>query len=129
LNIQLAQAEVSVVKPKKQTNPTYDCKVKESTAITAEQQSLQPQQVRTYSNATAVGTKIKEKKILTFERPETCKDFQMRYPHLHRQPLNAVWEGVHPGSTPSNHSGTLHAAELPGLALPSHQVFNHCFRP
>ena len=64
LSIQLAQAEVSVVKPKKQTNPTYDCKVKESTAITAERQGLQPQQVRTYSNATAVGTKIKEKKYL-----------------------------------------------------------------
>ena len=39
--------------------------------------------------------------------------------HLHCQPLNEIWEGVDPGSIPSRHSGTLHAPELPGLALPS----------
>ena len=44
----------------------------------------------------------------------------MRYPHLHCQPLIGVWEGVDPGSTPSSHSGVLHAPELPlvGPAFP-----------
>ena len=36
-----------------------------------------------------------------------------RYPHLHYQPLNEVWEGVGPGSSPSGHSHTLHAPVLP----------------
>ena len=36
-----------------------------------------------------------------------------RYPHLHCQPLNEIWEGVDPGSTPSGHSGKLLAPELP----------------
>jgi len=36
----------------------------------------------------------------------------MRYPHLHCQPLNEVWEGVYPHSTPSSHSDALHAPEL-----------------
>jgi len=36
-----------------------------------------------------------------------------RYPSLHCQPLNEVWEEVDPGSTPSGHSGALHAPELP----------------
>ena len=38
-----------------------------------------------------------------------------RYPHLHCQPLNEVWGGVHPGFTPFGHSGTLHAPELPSV--------------
>ena len=40
--------------------------------------------------------------------------------HLHCQPLNEVWEGQDPGSTPPGHSGTLHAPELPwvGPAFP-----------
>jgi len=48
------------------------------------------------------------------------------------QPLNEGWEGVDPGSTPSSLSCiALHWMHLssPGLALPSHQVLNHCFRP
>ena len=36
----------------------------------------------------------------------------MRFPYLHCQPLNEVWEGRDPGSTPSSPSGTLHAVEL-----------------
>jgi len=51
-----------------------------------------------------------------------------RYPHLLYQPLNEGWEGVDPGFTPSSHSGALHALSSPGLALPSHQVLNHCFK-
>ena len=31
---------------------------------------------------------------------------------LHFQPLNEIWEGVYPGSTPSGNSGALHAPEL-----------------
>ena len=36
------------------------------------------------------------------------------------QPLNEGWEGVDPGSTPSDHSGSLHAPEHPwvGPAFP-----------
>lgn len=40
------------------------------------------------------------------------RDLQ-RYPCLHCQPLNGVWEGVNPGSTPSSPSGALHVPELP----------------
>ena len=36
-----------------------------------------------------------------------------RYPCLHCQPLNEVWEGVDPGPTSSSHSGAVHAPELP----------------
>jgi len=39
----------------------------------------------------------------------------IKHPYYHCQPLNAVWEGVHPGSTPSSHLGSLHAPELPWL--------------
>ena len=35
------------------------------------------------------------------------------YPPVSCQPLNEVWEGVNPDSTPSTHSGTLHTPELP----------------
>jgi len=50
-----------------------------------------------------------------------------RYPHLRCQPLNKVWEGMDPGSAPSNHSHCMHLSP-PGLALSSHQVLNHCFK-
>ena len=53
----------------------------------------------------------------------------MIYPQLHCQPLNEIWEEVDPGSIPSNHSGTLHAAELPWVGPAFHQVLSHCFRP
>jgi len=54
--------------------------------------------------------------------PERC-------PCLHCQPLKEIWERVDPGSTPS--ITQVHCMHLssPGLALPSHQVLNHCFRP
>ena len=46
--------------------------------------------------------------------------YPAKYPHLHCQPLNEVWEGADPGSIPSGHSGTLHTPELPwvGPAFP-----------
>jgi len=46
----------------------------ESTTIIAEQHYPWLQQVRTCSNATAVDTKIKN--LLTFRRPQACKDLQ-----------------------------------------------------
>jgi len=48
-----------------------------------------------------------------------------RYPYFHWQPLNEVWEGVDPGSTPS--WDDVHLSS-PGLAQPSHQMLNHCFK-
>ena len=42
--------------------------------------------------------------------------FPVRNPCLPCQPLNEVWEGVDPGSTPSARSGILHAAELPWVS-------------
>jgi len=47
----------------------------------------------------------------------------------HYQHLNEIWKRVDPGSTISGHS--VHCIHLssPVLALPSHQVLNHCFRP
>jgi len=51
-----------------------------------------------------------------------------KYLHLHHQPLNEVWEGVDPGSSPSSHSGALHAAELPWVGPAFHQVLNHWFK-
>ena len=52
-----------------------------------------------------------------------------RSPHLHCQPLNEVWAGVDPGSSPSGHSDTLHTPELPWVGPAFHQVLNHCFKP
>jgi len=54
-----------------------------------------------------------KKKLLTFRSPA-------RHPCLHCQPLSQVWDGVHPGSSPSSHSDALHAPELPwvGPAFP-----------
>lgn len=48
----------------------------ESTAMTAEQQGPRLQQVRTYSNATAIGTENKGKKLLTLGRPQVQRDLQ-----------------------------------------------------
>ena len=69
--------------------------------------------------------KKKEENLLTFRRPPA------RYSPFHRQPLNEVWGGSDPGSTPPSHSGALLAPVActcapPGLALPSHQVLNQC---
>ena len=72
--------------------------------------------MRTSPNAAAVNTETKEENLLALGRQGS----PARYPYLHCQPLNEVWEGVDPGSTPSAHSGTLHAPELPcvGPAFP-----------
>jgi len=49
-------------------------------------------------NAAAMHAETKEKKLLTLRRSQVGRDLQTRYPHLHCQPLNEVWEGVGPGS-------------------------------
>ena len=36
-----------------------------------------------------------------------------RCPHLYCLPLNEVWKGADPDSTPSGHSAALHTPELP----------------
>ena len=51
-----------------------------------------------------------------------------RHPHLHCQPFHEGWEGVDPGFTPSDHSGTLHTPELPWAGPAFHQVLHHCFK-
>jgi len=99
----------------------------ESTATTAEQQGPRLQQVRICSNAKTIGTEIKEGTCLP---SEGLRDTE-RYPQLQFQPLNEGWEGVDPGCSPSGHSGAFNCMQLssPGLALPSHQVLHHCFKP
>jgi len=56
---------------------------------------------------------MKEKSCLPLEDLRYIGISDKRCPQLHCQPLNEVWEGVDPGSTPSSHSGTLHTPELP----------------
>jgi len=55
----------------------------------------------------------KGKKQLTFRRPQVHKDLQQNTLTSPCQPLNEVWEGVEPGSTPSHHTGAFHSPELP----------------
>ena len=57
--------------------------------------------------------KMKEKHCLPSEGLRYAEISRAKYPCTHCQPLNVVWEGVEPGSTPSDYSGTLHAPELP----------------
>lgn len=45
-------------------------------------------------------------------RPWVSGDHQTRYPCLHCQLLNVVWEWMDPSFTPSGHSSALHAPEL-----------------
>ena len=66
-------------------------------------------------NAAATAANNVEKELLTFGRPQVGRDLHQDTLYLHCQPLNEVWEGVDPGSIPPNHSGALHAAELPGV--------------
>ena len=57
------------------------------------------------------------------------KGFLVKYLWLHCQPSNEVWERVEPGSTPPvTQVHCLHPSS-PRLALPSHQVLNHWFKP
>ena len=87
--------------------------------IIAGWQSLWLQQIRS-PNAAATDAEIKEKSCLPLEGIRQARISNKRYPHLHCQPFNEVWKGVDPGSTPSNHSSTLLALELPwvGPAFP-----------
>ena len=65
-------------------------------------------------------TKEKKKKnLLAFGTPQVGRKLQQEL-CLYCQLINEVWEGVDPGSTPSGHSGALHAPVLPwvGPAFP-----------
>ena len=84
----------------------------DSTAMTVEQQGPRLQQVRICRNTTAVGTEIKERSCSPLEDLTGRQGSSARYLCLYCQPLNEVSEGD-PGSTPSGHSATLHAPELP----------------
>ena len=89
--------------------------------MTAEQQGPRLQQVKICSNATAISTEIKGgKKASPLQKASGIQGSPTRHPHLHHQPLNEVLERMDSGSSPSNHSGKLHAAELPwvGPAFP-----------
>jgi len=53
----------------------------------------------------------------------------VRSPHLHCQPLNEGWKGwILAAALLVTQMHCLHLSS-PGLALPSHQLLHHCFRP
>jgi len=87
--------------------------------ITAEQQSPRLQQVANMQQP-HTNTQKQRKEIAYLQKTSGRQGSPAKNPYLHCQPLNEVWEGVDPGSTPSAHSGTLHAPELPcvGPAFP-----------
>jgi len=98
--------------------------------IIAGWQSLWLQQTRTSPNAAATDREMKEKSCLPLEGLRKAGISSKRCPHLLCQPLNEVWEGVDPGSTPPvTQVYCIVNLSSPGLALPSHQALNHCFRP
>ena len=88
------------------------CNATESTAMAAQQQSPRLQQVKIFSNATVRDIETKGRSCLPWEGLQQAEIFS-EICCLHCQPLNEVWEGVNPGSTPSSHSGVLHMPELP----------------
>jgi len=97
--------------------------------MTAEQQDPRlQQQVKISSSPTAMGTKTKERICLPSEGLR-YRDLPVRSPHLHCQPLNELWKGwILAPLLLVNQEHCLHLCS-PGLALPSHQVLNHWFRP
>jgi len=78
----------------------------------AEQQKPRLQQMKTCSSATAVGIKLK-KEPTYLQKVSGTQRSPARYLYLPCQPLNEIWEEVDPGSSPSGHSGALHAPGLP----------------
>jgi len=92
------------------------CNTMVSTAMTAEQQSSRPQQARTHSNATAMGTETKERSHLPSEG--------LRYTGISSKiPLPPLPTYMRSGKVHCSHLST------PGLAPPSHQALNHWFKP
>jgi len=97
----------------------------ESTAITAEQQGPRLQRVRICSNAAATGTLEKERSCLPSEVLRYARVSSKSCSCLHCQPLKeGSW--LHPFWSLKVHR--MHLSS-PGLALPTHQVLNHCFIP
>jgi len=76
--------------------------------------------MRTSPNVATVGTETKEEKLHTFGRPQVGRDIQQDTLTSIVIPLNEVWKRVDPSSSPSGHSGALHACEFPwaGRAFP-----------
>ena len=77
--------------------------------------------MRTSPNTAAIDTEIiKKKHCLPSGSLRQAGTSGKKCLHLHCQPLNEVWEGVDPGSTPSSHSGAWLTPELPwvGPAFP-----------
>ena len=93
--------------------------------MTAEQQGHRLQQMRICSNATDVGTEIKERSCLPSEGLRAHRDLQQNAPYLHCQPLNDVCKGCI--VAPPILVTQVHCLHLsfPGLALPSHQVLHY----
>jgi len=101
-------------------------------------QSPRLQQVRISSSAAAIDAETKGKKKTQAKennKQTSLPQEGLRWAgisskgcsHLHCQPLNKVWEGVDPGSTPSSHSGVLHTPELlwvgPAFPLGAQSLF------
>jgi len=83
--------------------------------------------MRTSPNRAA--TEKKGRKSTYFWKASDKQGSPTRSPYFHCQPLNEVWEGMDPGTTPSGHSATLRSPELPWVGPAFHQVLHHCFRP
>ena len=101
----------------------------ESTAITAGWQSHRLQQMRTNPKEATINTKTKEEKITYLQEASSRQGSPAKKNScLHCQPLNEVWEGV--DLSPPLLVTQVHYMHLSssGLALSSHQVFNHCFK-
>jgi len=105
------------------------CNAIESAARTAEQQGSRLQWMGIYSNATTIGTEIKERSCLPSEG--------LRYTGgLHQDTLTSTTNPkmrsgkgcILAPPLPITQENCTHLSS-PGLPPPSHQVFNHCFRP
>jgi len=102
----------------------------ESTATTAEQKGSRLQQVRTCSNATAVGTEIKERSCLPLKGLRYAGIFSK----IPLPPLPALKRGLGRGGSWLQLFWSLRNiactwAPLGWPCLLTHQVLNHCFKP
>ena len=86
--------------------------------MTAEQQGtrLQKKNKNKQANKTqlkCISRRHGNKQATYLQNTSAMQESPEKSPCLHCQPLNEVWEGVDPGSTPSGHSAALHTPELP----------------
>jgi len=71
--------------------------------------------MRVHVSAATVDTETKDRSTYPWKASGT-QGSPVRYPYLHYQPLNEVWEGVDPDSSPSSHSGALHCIAMHYIA-------------